>query len=74
MCLYKNKCKDLICEFPIVDCHITSLFIARTLGVLFVGTSKGDIRVYLWPLDESNLELEPSGDKGQVKFKHPEYF
>ena len=71
MCLYKNKCKDLVCEFPIVDCHITSLFISRTLGVLFVGTSKGDIRTYLWPLEEVNLELESTNEEHKARFKHP---
>ena len=73
MCVYKNKCKDLVAEFPIVDCHITSMFLSRTLGVLFAGTNKGDIRAYLWPIEESTLELEPSGN-GQVRFKPPEYY
>lgn len=50
MVLYKNKCKDLIAEFPIIDCHITSLLICPIQGLMIAGTSKGALRVYNWPL------------------------
>jgi len=50
MVLYKNKCKDLIAEFPIVDCHITAMMICHLQSALIVGTSKGTIRIYNWPL------------------------
>lgn len=48
--LYKNKCKELIVEFPIVDCHITALLVCPQQGVLLAGTSKGTIRMYAWPM------------------------
>ena len=50
MVLYKNKCKELIAEFPIIDCHITSLLICPIQGLMIAGTSKGTLRVYNWPL------------------------
>jgi len=58
MVLYKNKCKDLVAEFPIVDCHITSLLVCPLQGALLAGTSKGTLRIYPWPLVEDSLELE----------------
>lgn len=51
MCIYKDNCKKLVAEFPVVDCHITSLCISRNLGVVFLGTNKGTVRICLWPLD-----------------------
>lgn len=57
MVLYKNKCKDLVAEFPIVDCHITSLLVCPLQGALLAGTSKGTLRIYPWPLVEDSLEL-----------------
>ena len=50
--IYKNRCKDLIAEFPIVDCHITSLLVCPLQGALLAGTSKGTIRIYAWPMVE----------------------
>ena len=32
------------------DTELTSLLLAKTQSVLFAGTSKGSIRVYLWPM------------------------
>lgn len=55
MVIYKNYCKDLVAEFPIKDCHITSLLICSIQGILLAGTSKGTLRVYLWPLDENSF-------------------
>ena len=51
MCLYKNKCKELVAEFPITDCHITALCISKSLGIVFLGTNEGKLRYCLWPLD-----------------------
>lgn len=75
MVLYKNKCKDLIAEFPIVDCHVTSLLICSIQGLMIAGTSKGALRVYNWPLTEKMLELETfvNGGVKKVKIKEPEY-
>lgn len=75
MVLYKNKCKDLIAEFPIVDCHITSLLICAIQGLMIAGTSKGALRIYSWPLSEKNLELETFvvGGVKKIKIKEPEY-
>jgi hypothetical protein len=50
MVVYKNKCKDLVAEFPIIDCHITSLLLCPLQGILLAGTSKGTLRVYTWPM------------------------
>lgn len=72
MVLYKNRCKDLIAEFPITDCHITSLLVCPLQGALLAGTSKGSIRVYAWPMVEESLELELAGSN-KVKIKEPAY-
>lgn len=39
---------------------------------LLVGTSKGTIRIYNWPLIENSLALELSAG-GKVRIKEPEY-
>lgn len=57
MVVYKNKCKDLVAEFPVIDCHITSLLLCPLQGILLAGTSKGTLRVYTWPMIENSLEL-----------------
>lgn len=53
--LYKNRCRDLIAEFPITDCHITSLLVCPLQGALIAGTSRGSLRVYAWPMVEGSL-------------------
>lgn len=68
MVLYKNKCKDLIAEFPIVDCHITSLLLCPIQGLMIAGTSKGTLRIFNWPMLETLLEYEITGDK-KVRIK-----
>ena len=75
MTLYKNKCKDLVAEFPIVDCHITSIIICSIQGLMVAGTSKGTLRVYNWPLTESMLELHSvgTGANKRIAFKEPTY-
>lgn len=89
MVLYKNKCKELIAEFPISDCHITSLLICPIQGLLIAGTSKGTLRVYNWPLTENVLKLElvdpnsntvststntlSANNVRKVRIKEPEY-
>ena len=72
MVLYKNKCKDLIAEFPITDCHITSLLLCPIQGLMVAGTSRGTLRIYNWPLLETFLEYEMTSDK-KVKIKPPVY-
>lgn len=69
--LYKNKCKDLVAEFPISDCHITSLLICSIQGLMIAGTSRGTLRIYNWPLTENMLELQlvNSGGSKKVKIK-----
>jgi len=37
-------------EMQIPDCQYTALCLSRQLEVLFVGTSLGTVRVYLWPM------------------------
>jgi len=42
---------------------------------IFLGTSKGTIRVSVWPLVESNLKLEIIDEKSnKVFFKKPEFW
>ena len=72
MVLYKNKCKDLIAEFPIVDCHITSLLVCPLQGALLAGTSKGTLRIYAWPMVEESLELELT-QNNKVRIKEPHF-
>ena len=70
--LYKNRCRDLIAEFPITDCHITSLLVCPLQGVLIAGTNKGSLRVYTWPMVESALELEMIG-LNKARLREPEF-
>ena len=72
MVLYKNKCKDLIAEFPIVDCHITSLLVCPLQGAVLAGTSKGTLRIYAWPMVEESLELELT-QNNKVRIKEPHF-
>jgi len=58
---YFKVCKrqvtdELIVEFPVTDCYITTLLICKALSVIFMGTNKGSIRVSLWPICEETLE------------------
>jgi hypothetical protein len=70
MVVYKNKCKDLVAEFPITDCHVTSLLLCSLQGILLAGTSKGTLRVYSWPMTENSFELT-LGQNNKVKIKEP---
>lgn len=70
MVVYKNKCKDLVAEFPITDCHVTSLLLCPLQGILLAGTSKGTLRVYSWPMTENSFELT-LGQNNKVKIKEP---
>lgn len=72
LCLYKSYCKELVAEFPTTDCYITTLLISRKIGVIFMGTNKGSIRISLWPISDESLEWEAVNTK-QVKFKSPEF-
>lgn len=56
MTVYKNYGKELVVEYPVEDCYIISLCVAD--GWLFAATSKGSIRVYKWPIRESECEME----------------
>jgi hypothetical protein len=72
MVIYKNKCKELVAEFPIVDCHVTSLLLCPLQGLLLAGTSKGTLRVYSWPMTENSFELT-LGQNNKVKLKEPSF-
>eukprot|EP00743_Colponemidia_sp_Colp-15_P006329 GILK01006809.1.p1 GENE.GILK01006809.1~~GILK01006809.1.p1 ORF type:complete len:1618 (-),score=349.73 GILK01006809.1:108-4961(-) len=41
----------LVTEQLVSDCTYTALCLSKLHNALFVGTSKGSVRVYLWPLD-----------------------
>lgn len=45
-------------EIDLEDCYITTLKLSKNSGFLLAGTSKGSIRVYLWPLV---LKKSPTG-------------
>ena len=51
MCVYKDYGKELLVEYPVVDCYAVAMCVAD--GWLFVATSKHSLRVYKWPIRES---------------------
>ncbi len=64
--------KNYLQVYTGADTELTSLLLAKTQSVLFAGTSKGSIRVYLWPmlkrkgqtvnvLQQSTMEFAASG-------------
>ena len=54
MVIYGNEGKKLISEFSVRDdCYVTDFAIETNL--LFLGTNKGTIRIYNWPILENNL-------------------
>lgn len=72
MVVYRNDCRELLAEFPIGDCTAESLCIAREISVLVVGTSKGTVRIYEWPIDESSCLMEVVNPLlGQVRLAPP---
>ena len=41
---------DLVAEFPVQDVEITCIVVSHALKCCFLGTSKGTVRVSVWPL------------------------
>ena len=65
----------MVCEFPVLECSITAIKLSHKQKALFVGTSKGTIRIYSWPLNDETLEYEIiSPNSHQVKLKLPEFY
>ena len=48
MTIFTDFGRNLIGEFPVRDCWVTQIAVKSNL--LFIGTSKGSIRVYPWPI------------------------
>jgi sRNA-binding carbon storage regulator CsrA len=72
MVVYRDDCRELLAEFPVTDCTAESLFIAQEISVLVVGTSKGTVRLYGWPIDESACLMEVVNVQlGQVRLTPP---
>ena len=59
-------CKNYL-QLSTGDCELTSLLLGKQQGVLFAGTSKGSIRVYLWPMLKRKQQTEP------VEWEYMEY-
>ena len=57
----KNGCKNYLELFLQDEVQITSLCLSKSLQVLFAGTNKGTVRVYLWPIikRKHNQDREP---------------
>ena len=73
--LYKGDCQTLITEFPGGELVVESMVLSKELGVLFVGTSSGSVRMYPWPMNESNLEYSAmKGEGNRVRMKLPAYY
>ena len=45
-----KSCTNYLQVFTGNDCELTSLLLGKQQNVLFAGTNKGSIRVYLWPI------------------------
>jgi hypothetical protein len=46
----RKGCKDYLQAYTGNDIELVSLLLVKSMSVLFAGTNKGSIRVYLWPL------------------------
>lgn len=68
--IYTNRCKNLVAEFPITDCTIESMCLAKEVNMMLVGTSLGTIRLYNWPIDEGSCLMEVVTGN-QVRFNPP---
>ena len=72
MVLYKNYGKELIVEYPVEDCYIVAMCIAD--GWLFTATSINTIRVYKWPIQEQECELEVINlEQKMMRLRPPKY-
>jgi len=60
------------------DCELTALLLGKQQNVLFAGTSKGSIRVYLWPIfrkkQKDLILLEGSEVAAEQQIEFMEYF
>ena len=75
ICIYQNNCKEKLVEFISTDFDANAAVISKKHNVLILGTNKGTIRVFMWPLNKSSLELEPVGNPpgDAFKYKYPEF-
>lgn len=56
MVVYSNFGQELVAEFPVVSgVYVTDFCVAQEL--FFVGTNKGSIFMYKWPMLESHFEV-----------------
>jgi WD40 repeat protein len=74
MVLYTKKLKKKIADFFVDEWDATAAVLSKKNKVLFMGTSKGTVRIFLWPISEAQLELEPVGNSYEnFKRKYPEF-
>ncbi|EGR28426.1 WD repeat protein [Ichthyophthirius multifiliis] len=73
--IYKQKWKQLIAEFVVEDnIYVTCCVVSNQLKSMFLGLSGGQIRHYLWPLDEDMMKYEIlDKNSGKVKLLQPDY-
>lgn len=75
ICIYNNMCKEKVAEFIMTsnDHDTQAAALSLKQGILFTGTNKGTIKVFLWPMNKENLEIEAkSGTVGTFTYKFPE--
>jgi hypothetical protein len=76
VCIYGNLCKDKIAEFitESSDLDTRAAVLSMKHQVLFTGTNKGTIKIFLWPLSKDCFEIEQkSGMVGTFTYKFPEF-
>jgi len=76
LCIYNNLCKDKVAEFITENSENDTRAAVLSLKhqILFTGTHKGTIKVFLWPMNKENLEIEAKvGTVGTFTYKFPEF-
>lgn len=76
ICIYTGMCRDKEAEFILGNTDYDTRAAALSLKhqVLFTGTNKGTIKVFLWPMNKENLEIEQKpGIVGTFTYKFPEF-
>lgn len=62
MVVYSNFGQELVAQFPVVSgVYVTDFCVAQEL--FFVGTNKGSIFMYKWPMLESHFEVVATQQK-----------
>lgn len=76
ICIYSQMCKEKVAEFITgnSDHDTRAAILSLKHQVLFTGTNKGTIKVFLWPMTKENFEIEskPGSSLGTFSYKFPE--